>query len=160
MGLQVGGLIGLYGGLICGIIGWYVGRKIASKERGLDETHDYIWSKARSYSWFATIASIYILFSLYLFGLEMSIAMVLGILLLVQLGTWGGSGTILSVMMYSESETNSHFMSMTVGLILIVFSFIFSVMLAMMLENWVYILLMLPFGLIGSFLIVRKPSAK
>lgn len=59
-------------------------------------------------------------------------------------------------MMYSESET----MSMAVGLILIVFSFIFSVMLAMMLENWVYILLMLPFGLIGSFLIVRKPSAK
>lgn len=86
----------------------------------------------------------------------MSIAIVFGILLLVQLGTWGVSGTILSVMMYSESET----MSMAVGLILIVFSFIFSVMLAMMLENWVYILLMLPFGLIGSFLIVRKPSAK
>lgn len=86
----------------------------------------------------------------------MSIAIVFGILLLVQLGTWGVSGTILSVMMYSESET----MSMAVGLILIVFSFIFSVMLAMMLENWVYIMLMLPFGLIGSFLIVRKPSAK
>lgn len=86
----------------------------------------------------------------------MSIAIVFGILLLVQLGTWGVSGTILSVMMYSESET----MSMTVGLILIFFSFIFSVMLAMMLENWVYIMLMLPFGLIGSFLIVRKPSAK
>lgn len=156
MGLQVGGLIGLYGGLICGLIGWYVGRKIASKERGLDETHDYIWSKARSFSWYATIASIYILISLYLFGLEMSIAIVFGILLLVQLGTWGVSGTILSVMMYSESET----MSMAVGLILIVFSFIFSVMLAMLLENWVYIMLMLPFGLIGSFLIVRKPSAK
>lgn len=90
----------------------------------------------------------------------MSIAIVFGILLLVQLGTWGVSGTILSVMMYSESETNSYFMSMTVGLILIVFSFIFSVMLAMLLENWVYIMLMLPFGLIGSFLIVRKPSAK
>lgn len=86
----------------------------------------------------------------------MSIAIVFGILLLVQLGTWGVSGTILSVMMYSESET----MSMAVGLILIVFSFIFSVMLAMLLENWVYIMLMLPFGLIGSFLIVRKPSAK
>lgn len=86
----------------------------------------------------------------------MSIAIVFGILLLVQLGTWGVSGTILSVMMYSESET----MSMAVGLILIVFSFIFSVMLAMMLENLGYILLMLPFGLIGSFLIVRKPSAK
>lgn len=86
----------------------------------------------------------------------MSIAIVFGILLLVQLGTWGVSGTILSVMMYSESET----MSMAVGLILIFFSFIFSVMLAMMLENWVYIMLMLPFGLIGSFLIVRKPSAK
>lgn len=86
----------------------------------------------------------------------MSIAIVFGILLLVQLGTWGVSGTILSVMMYSESET----MSMAVGLILIVFSFIFSVMLAMLLENLVYIMLMLPFGLIGSFLIVRKPSAK
>lgn len=86
----------------------------------------------------------------------MSIAIVFGILLLVQLGTWGVSGTILSVMMYSESET----MSMAVGLILIVFSFIFSVMLAMLLENWVYIMLMLPFGLIGSFLIVRKSSTK
>lgn len=86
----------------------------------------------------------------------MSIAIVFGILLLVQLGTWGVSGTILSVMMYSESET----MSMAVGLILIVFSFIFSVMLAMMLENLGYILLMLPFGLIGSFLIVRKSSTK
>lgn len=34
--------VGIYGGLIIGLLGWYFGRRAASKNRGLDEMHDYI----------------------------------------------------------------------------------------------------------------------
>lgn len=157
MGAQIGGLIGLYGGLLCGLIGWYVGRKKASKERGLDETHKFIWSKARSYSWFATIAAIYLFFSLYLFGVEMSLAMVLGLLIFIQLGVWALSGIALSVMMYSEVETTSLTYKLF-GTGIIILSIILSVVLVIIFENWIFILLMVPFGMIGFLLIAKRTS--
>ena len=58
----------------------------AKKNRGLDELYDHIWQKAKSYAWYMTLAAIYIFFSLMVFGIELNIAMVLGILLLVHIG--------------------------------------------------------------------------
>lgn len=157
MGVPIGGLIGLYGGLICGLIGWYVGRKKASQERGLDETHDYIWSKARSYSWFKTIAAIYFFFSLYLFGVDMSLAMVLGLLIFIQLGVWALSGMALSVMMYSEVETTPLTYKL-IGIGLIILSIILSIVLVIIFENWMFILLILPFLIIGFILLAKRTS--
>jgi len=74
MGVQIGGLIGLYGGAVFGILGWWFGRWMAKKQRGLDELHEHIWQKARSISWFFTLATIYVLFSLVIFGIELKAA--------------------------------------------------------------------------------------
>lgn len=100
MEFSIGGIFGLYGGMICGILGWWFGRQKAKKNRGLDELYDHIWQKAKSYSWYMTLAAIYIFFSLMVFGIELNIAMVLGILLLVHIGSWGIIGIILTVNMY------------------------------------------------------------
>lgn len=78
MVVSIGGIIGLYGGMICGIIGWWFGRKKARGNRGLDEVHYHIWQKAKSYSWYVTLGAIYIFFSLLVFGIHVNIAMVLG----------------------------------------------------------------------------------
>ena len=93
MEFSIGGIFGLYGGMICGILGWWFGRQKAKKNRGLDELYDHIWQKAKSYSWYMTLAAIYIFFSLMVFGIELNIAMVLGILLLVHIGSWGSLGS-------------------------------------------------------------------
>jgi hypothetical protein len=76
----------LYGGLICGTLGWWFGRQKARKNRGLDELYEHIWQKARSFSWYITLATIYVLFSLVGFGIELNSAMVLGILLFAHMG--------------------------------------------------------------------------
>lgn len=88
MGVQIGGLNGLYGGAVFGILGWF-GRRLAKKQRGLDELHDHIWQKARSISWFFTLAAFYVLFSLVIFGVELKAAMVLGVMMLVHLAVGG-----------------------------------------------------------------------
>ncbi|MGV3465023.1 MAG: hypothetical protein ACO1OT_07005, partial [Heyndrickxia sp.] len=79
--MEIGGLIGLYGGLLMGGFGWWYGRKKAMKNRGIDELHHHIWEKARSYSWYFTIATIYVLFSMYAFGVPLKTPLVLGVLL-------------------------------------------------------------------------------
>lgn len=89
MEMQLGGMLGLYGGMIMGLVGWWFGRKKARENRGLDEVHQHIWQKARSHSWYITLASIYFLFSLVIAGVEMSPAMILGILLLAHLRKLG-----------------------------------------------------------------------
>lgn len=154
MGAQIGGLIGLFGGLIFGLLGWYIGRKRVKNERGLDEVHDHIWLRARSYSWYATIIAIYIFFTLYILGVDMSMAMVLALLILVQLGSWGISGTILSAKMYSDTEPDNNFSYTGVGLIIILIGFILFVI-TIMTENWVYMLLLFLFGAVGTYVVVK-----
>lgn len=34
MEFSIGGIVGLYGGMICGVLGWWFGRKKAKKNRG------------------------------------------------------------------------------------------------------------------------------
>lgn len=99
MDMQLGGMLGLYGGMIMGLAGWWFGRKKARENRGLDEVYQHIWQKTRSFSWYITLAAIYLLFSLVLAGVEMSPAMILGILLLVHLGSWGVFGIGISINM-------------------------------------------------------------
>ncbi|WP_323652962.1 hypothetical protein [Lysinibacillus xylanilyticus] len=87
--------------MICGILGWWFGRKKTRENRGLDELYYHIWQNAKSYSWYVTLGAIYVLFSLIMFGIELSNAMVLGILLLTHLGSWGIIGIVLSISMSS-----------------------------------------------------------
>lgn len=94
---QIAGFLGLIGGMIIGILGWYFGRRKARNNRALDELYNHIWQKAKSYSWYVTLAVIYILFSLLLFGIEMSLPMTLGILLMAHLMSWAVVGTLLSI---------------------------------------------------------------
>jgi len=85
-------IIGVYGGLSLALLGWFLGRGAAQKNRGLDEMHDYIWNKARSISWYLTIATIYILMTLYIAGVNLNVMVALSILLFVQLASWAISG--------------------------------------------------------------------
>lgn len=104
MGIHIGGLIGLIGGAICGLSGWYFGRRGARKQGELDEVHDHIWQKARSTSWYVTLIALYILFFLYAFGVPLSTPASLGLLLFAHLFSWAISGLILSSTIYNESK--------------------------------------------------------
>ncbi|MEH6944102.1 hypothetical protein [Bacillus sp. JJ722] len=78
-------LLGVSGGLLIHL--W--GKKIAARERGLDERYENNKIKSLANGWKITLISIYIIFILMLFGLELSVATVLGILLLIHMGGWG-----------------------------------------------------------------------
>ncbi|GED17500.1 hypothetical protein [Aneurinibacillus migulanus] len=84
----VGALIGLFGVAIMGLCGWYFDKKKAQKKRGLDERFYLIRDKARATSWQVTLVTMYILFFLVILKVGISVASVLGILLLVHMGSW------------------------------------------------------------------------
>jgi len=147
MEIQIWGLAGLYGGMICGLLGWYVGRRKAQKNRGLDETHDHIWTKAKSWSWYATLAGIYILFTLHAVGIEIGTAASLGILMIIHMASWAISGIIFSLHLYSEKEMKISDFSIGIGIIVV--SFFFFTVLAIVLDDWLYLLMTIPCSLIG-----------
>lgn len=80
--------LGITLGIIGGLAGLWGGRRAAAKQRGLDERFDHIRTKARATSWFFTLFGIYIFFFLLFFGVKLSVAPVLGILLFLHLGSW------------------------------------------------------------------------
>ncbi|CEH28752.1 hypothetical protein [Aneurinibacillus migulanus] len=84
----IGALIGLFGGAALGLSGWFFERKRAHKNRGLDERYYLIRDKARATSWQVTLVTMYILFFLVILKVGISVASALGILLLVQMGSW------------------------------------------------------------------------
>lgn len=141
------GMLGLYGGMICGVLGWWFGRKKARKQRGLDELYDHIWQKARSYAWYVTLASIYIFFSLVLFGVHLSVAMVLGILLLVHLGSWAMIGSVLSIIMKSAKPFEPT--RTLIGIIIIILSVVVFTIISIVLAEWRYMLGSVPIGVVG-----------
>ncbi len=149
MEVSFGGIIGLYGGMICGILGWWFGRKKARKNRGLDELYYHIWQKARSYSWYVTLGAIYVFFSLIVFGIQLSSAMVLGILLLAHLGSGGIIGAILSNNMSSTVPLQPS--RVKFGIIVIAASIIVFTIISIMTNNWMFLLLSIPPNLIGLF---------
>lgn len=156
--ISVSGLIGLYGGMICGILGWWFGRKQARKKRGLDEVYDHIWQKARSYSWYVTLATIYILFSLYLFGVNLHIPMVLGIIMIVHFASWAFIGVGFSIALQSDEPVQLN--QAVLGVSLIVVSVLVFTIVSIVKSNWFFMLIGVPISLIGLlFLIKSKKEA-
>ncbi|MFT4412241.1 hypothetical protein ACLM5H_00140 [Fredinandcohnia humi] len=92
MGLdQVIGLLGLGLGASGGLLGLWWGRKQAAKNRGLDERYEIISSKALGMGWKITLVALYTFFILLNFGVKLSVAPVLGILVLVHMAGWAFS---------------------------------------------------------------------
>src|SRR5690625_807854 len=151
---QIAAFLGLYGGAIVGLSGWFFGRKKAKKERGLDEVHHHIWQYSRSFSWYATLFAIYILFSLYLFGISMSVPMVLGILLIVHLGMWAIDGMFSSMFIYT-SKGEKH-VNLMIGILIIIGSLVLFGVISFHLKNGFYLLLMLPSVIIAILFIKIK----
>jgi len=100
--------LGIYGGLLFGIAGWYFGRRAAAQKNGLDEMLAYMTAKSRSISWYFTIAAIYVLLSLEVFGLSIGTIPALAILLFVLLGSWGLSFFILQARMTADPDDEAH----------------------------------------------------
>ena len=142
MDMQLGGMLGLYGGMIMGLAGWWFGRKKARENRGLDEVYQHIWQKTRSFSWYITLAAIYLLFSLVLAGVEMSPAMILGILLLVHLGSWGVFGIGISINMSVNDPIKLNRVKMT--LIVTIIAITSFTILSIVTDNWMILLLSIP----------------
>lgn len=147
MGVQIAGLIGLYGGATIGILGWWFGRRLANKNRGLDELYEHIWQKARSISWYFTLVSVYIFFSLLLFGIELNLAMVLGVMLTVHLASWGITGMILSINMSMENPLKPS--RVKFGIVIVAVSLISFTVLSIITGNWWFLIVSIPPTVIG-----------
>ncbi|HZW67729.1 MAG TPA: hypothetical protein VFF20_03865 [Pseudogracilibacillus sp.] len=106
--MNLGGIIGLTFGVVSALVGIIIGQKQARKSRADDEVHDYIWKRARSYSWYATLLIIYVLLLLSLLGVLLSTIKVLSVLLIVHLFTWASVGLYLSAIMFSEEKADKN----------------------------------------------------
>ncbi len=149
MELNIWGMIGLYGGVIGGLLGWWFGRKKARKNRGLDELYYHIWQKARSYSWYVTLGALYVFFTLINFGITLSTAMVLGILLLTHLASWGIIGIILTINMFSTAPLKPS--RVKIGIIVFVTSIIVFTIISILTTNWLFLIFSIPPNLIALF---------
>lgn len=127
--------LGLYGGMITGLLGWYFGRRAAGKKRGLDEVYYFIWGKARSISWYSTMAAIYIMLILAISGVRLNLIPALAILLLIHMGSWAITGAIYSVRMKeADSKQPSLLLALAIGVaILIIFAIVSTVT-----GNWLF----------------------
>jgi len=152
--MEIGGLIGLYGGLLMGGFGWWYGRKKAMKNRGIDELYRHIWEKARSYSWYFTIATICVLFSIYSFGVPLKTPLVLGVLLFVHLGSWAISGMVLNYRMTVNSEPLTQKARVVLGVVIITSIFILFTVLSLLSHNWIFLLCSIPPNVLAFYFLV------
>ncbi|MGM8366307.1 hypothetical protein ACLIBG_12630 [Virgibacillus sp. W0181] len=157
MDVSVVGMIGLYGGMIFGIFGWWFGRKKAREQRGLDELHEHIWQQARSYSWYVTLGMIYIFFSFLVFGVDLSLAMVLGVLMLTHLASWAFIGIILTVKMQNTEQYEPS--KLLIGIGIIVLSVLAFTIVTIIYDDWRFMLIGIPISLFG-ILFIKKPAKK
>lgn len=149
MEINIWGMIGLYGGVIGGLLGWWFGRQKARKNRGLDELYYHIWQKARSYSWYVTLGTLYVFFTLLNFGIELSTAMVLGILLLTHVASWGIIGIMMTINMSSAAPLQPS--RVKVGLFVFITSIIVFTIISLLTTNWLFLLFSIPPNLIALF---------
>jgi hypothetical protein len=134
--------VGIYGGLTIGLLGWLFGRQAAKKRRGLDEVHDYVWRKARSTSWYFTIAGIYVLLTLELMNVKLSLIAALAILLFIQLSSWGVAGMYYSVRLTEDAAPGKSIwkLSAVIGSTVLIFFVILSAVTGM----WKFTLAAIP----------------
>jgi len=160
MEINIWGMIGLYGGVIGGLLGWWFGRQKARKNRGLDELYYHIWQKARSYSWYVTLGALYVFFTLLSFGIELSTAMVLGILLLTHVASWGIIGIMMTINMSSAAPLQPS--RVKVGLFVFMTSIIVFTIISILTTNWLFLLFSIPPNLIALFtaLIPKRKESK
>lgn len=149
MEINIWGMIGLYGGVIGGLLGWWFGRQKARKNRGLDELYYHIWQKARSYSWYVTLGALYVFFTLLNFGIELRTAMVLGILLLTHVASWGIIGIMMTINMSSAAPLQPS--RVKVGLFVFITSIIVFTIISILTTNWLFLLFSIPPNLIALF---------
>lgn len=83
-------LLGTLLGITGGLFGLIYGRKKAAQSRGLDERHEEITKNALATGWKVTLIAIYVFWLLLVFGVQFSVAEVLGILLLIHMIGWAG----------------------------------------------------------------------
>jgi len=88
---QVGVLLIILLCVIGGLLGLWWGRKQAARQRGLDERYHIISSKSQAAAWKITLVTIYLLFIMMVCGAKLSVAPVLGIVLLVHMAGWAFS---------------------------------------------------------------------
>src|SRR5699024_7293348 len=111
----------------------------------------------RSFSWFATLGIIYIFFTLLVIGVSLNAAFILGILLLVQMTSWGVSIFILKYYMTLGMEVNAGLLA---GVSLICLSIVFFVIIGIFTNLWLFILLSIPFSIIGIYFIKQEGNFK
>ncbi|TLS37955.1 hypothetical protein [Pseudalkalibacillus caeni] len=85
------GMVGLFGGLLLGALGYFLGRHFAAQKRGLDERYMEIEKRSRNTSWWWTLAGIYIVFFLVLVEGITSPAPAIGIVLLIHMASYSFS---------------------------------------------------------------------
>ncbi len=85
---QLLALLGLLLGVLGGLFGLWWGRKLAAQKRGIDERYENIAVKALANGWRVTLVYISVLFILLVMGIKLSVAPVLGTLLLIHMAGW------------------------------------------------------------------------
>lgn len=85
---SVWGLVGLFGGLGLGFLGFLYGRARAAKNRGLDERYYEVVKRAKSSSWWITFVAVVIIFVAVLLRLLTSPAEVIGLVYLVLIASY------------------------------------------------------------------------
>lgn len=137
--MEILGVFGVYGGLLCGILGWYFGRKKAKKQNGIDEMYHYLMGKSHSLTWYMTVAAIYVLMSLYIFGIDIGMMPSLGILMIVHVGGWGVSILILKAK-YSDETFSLGKMANIIAFIFCAILATLFLVVAIITEDWRFII--------------------
>lgn len=88
---QMLGILGLLIGVSGSLFGIWWGRRLAIRNRGIDERYKNISIRSLANGWKITLVSIYLFFILMLFGIKFSVAPVLGIILLIHMAGWAFS---------------------------------------------------------------------
>lgn len=85
---KIGALIGVFGGLLGGGLGWYLGRRAAAKQRGLDERYHLIQRAAKAAAWQVTLAAMIVMYVVIILGSPVRPIVVLSVLYLIHLASW------------------------------------------------------------------------
>ena len=147
----------MYAGVVCALTAAYLNKRKSAKENDNDEVRIHIFKTARSISWYATIATLYIMFTLYGIGIDLGVPPTVGIIMLVQLGTWGISAPVLSYYYSVEKIPN---MNLITGLLIILVSTVFFIFMAIFSMNWFFLFCPIPLGIIGWYFIKQSNTGE